>query len=146
MLKRVLTLMSVSLTLIILVFIAALFNLVYQKGVLTDSVTGKFSFDALPLFPALVIFVLLAFVGAILTGLAYSKEKKIYLVVGTLVLLVSSVPNVVMSISLNNRNPYILSALILAPIIINLINMYTFDSRLTNVDGVGKSILSKRKK
>ncbi|MEG0364906.1 MAG: hypothetical protein RR425_05460 [Erysipelotrichales bacterium] len=140
MLKRVFSVFSVSLSLIMFVFVIAMLSLAQTKGLVPpvkEMITSPFMLS-------LIFFEIFMLLGGLTTGLAFKRQNKRLLVIGTIFLAVSSVPSVINGLGAENVvNTYMLTMFSLAPIFINIIHFVMFDLPIANKD-IGTSSLKKK--
>lgn len=77
-------------------------------------------------FVYLLIFMLLMLAGGILTALSYLKNNFVFLLVGTLLYIISSLPILIYTMNLSTLTPnyYIFTLYSAIPVLINAINIF----------------------
>lgn len=119
MLKRVLTLISVTLLLVITAFVGYSMYLVYNNK--------NVEFTLNPIALAFIFCAITMILALLLTGFAYRFNNKRLLIIGTLLLAVSTIPNIIAGMNQQISDPFLLTKLIAPSFLLNLImlNLYS---------------------
>ncbi|WP_423363410.1 hypothetical protein [Mycoplasma sp. P36-A1] len=141
MFKRVLTLISVSLLLIVSIFAGGTMYLVFTNP------SSSFVFN--PLAISFIFAAVMIVVCVFLTGYAYKFNDRKLIIYGTIALVISTIPNIIVGLQQGINDPYLLSKLIAPSLLLNLVmlNLYTpkYDAwEAANVKESRKSHYKKR--
>lgn len=144
MLNRTLIMISVSLMVIIVFFNFITLYIAFDQGVFTNAV-GQFHIEFNSAIFVYVVFIVVALIGAVLTGLSYKNQSMSQLYLGTLFFIICSIPSVVYN--LNNggsQDPFLLAKFAAPSAFLNILQIFLARKGVTNYKS-GLSNLRKKK-
>ena len=144
MFNRTLIMISVSLMVIIVFFNFITLYIAFDQGVFTNS-AGQTQIQFNMAIFVYIFFIVVALIGAILTGLAYKNQSMSQLFLGTLFFIICSIPSVVYNLNnAGSQDPFLLAKFAAPSSLLNILQIFLAKKGVTDYKS-GLSGIRKKK-